>query len=67
VEGRKKKKFNKNGNSPTSPGVDPWPAGDRWSPVQVWPTTSDRPPPAGRCLDLLDCPNFFEIFLFKKK
>jgi hypothetical protein len=34
---------------------------------QKWeqPDRSKRHP-AGRCLDLLDCPNFFEIFLFKK-
>jgi hypothetical protein len=61
VESRKKKNFNKNGNSPASPGVDPRPAGDRWSPA------SPGPPPAGRRLYLLGCPNFFEIFLFKKK
>jgi hypothetical protein len=44
VEGRKKKKFKKNGNSPNR-------AGRR---------------PAGQRLALLDCPHFFEIFLFKK-
>jgi hypothetical protein len=31
VEGRKKKKFKKNGNSLTGAGVDPWLAGDRGS------------------------------------
>jgi hypothetical protein len=31
VEGRKKKKFKKNGNSPTGPDVNPRPAGDCWS------------------------------------
>jgi hypothetical protein len=42
VEGRKKKKFNKNGNSPAGPGVDPWPAGDRWSPASPRPPTCRR-------------------------
>jgi hypothetical protein len=56
VEGRKKKNFNKNGNSPAGPR----PAGDRWSPA------SPGPPATGRRLYLLGCPNFFEIFLFKK-
>jgi hypothetical protein len=31
VEGRKKKKFKKNGNIPTNPGIDLRPVGDRWS------------------------------------
>jgi hypothetical protein len=31
VEGRKKKNFKKNGNCPIGAGVDPRPAGDRWS------------------------------------
>jgi hypothetical protein len=31
VEGRKKKKFNKNGNSPAGPSVDPRLVGDCWS------------------------------------
>jgi hypothetical protein len=51
MEGRKKKKFNKNGNNPTGPGVDPRLAGDRWSPA------------GDQRLDLSGCPNFFEIFL----
>jgi hypothetical protein len=55
VEGRKKKKFKKNGNCPTGAGVDPRPAGDRWSLA------------TGRRLRLWDSSNFFEIFLFKKK
>jgi hypothetical protein len=46
----RKKKFKKNGNSPTSPGVNPRPADDCWSPA------------AGRHLRLLGCPYFFEIF-----
>jgi hypothetical protein len=33
VEGKKKKNFKKNGNSPTGAGVDPQPAGDRWLPA----------------------------------
>jgi hypothetical protein len=44
--GQEEKKFKKNGNNLTGPGVDPW--------------------PAGRHLRLSGCPNFFEIFLFKK-
>jgi hypothetical protein len=66
VEGRKKKNFNKNRNSPTGPSVDLRPAGNLWSPAQGQLATSGRPPAAGRHLDLLDCPNFFEIFLFLK-
>jgi hypothetical protein len=64
--GRKKKKFKKNGNNPTGPGVDPRPVGDCWSAAQVRPVTSGRPPAAGRHLRLSGCPNFSEIFLFKK-
>jgi hypothetical protein len=55
VEGRKKKHFKKNGNCPKGSGVDPRPAGDRWSPA------------AGRHLRLRDSSNFFLNFLFKKK
>jgi hypothetical protein len=54
MEGRKKKKFKKNGNCPTGPGIDRRPA------------TSGRPPAAGRHLRLWDSSHFFEIFLFKK-
>jgi hypothetical protein len=31
VEGKKKKKFKKNGNSLTGPSFDQWLAGDYWS------------------------------------
>jgi hypothetical protein len=65
VEGRKKKKFNKNGNNPTGPGVDPRPASDHRLVAQDRPATSGRPPATGRRLDLSGCPNFFEFFFFK--
>jgi hypothetical protein len=81
--GRKKKKFKKNGNSPISPGVDPWLVGDRWflagpgpptcgrrprrSAAQGHRATRGRSPATGRYLRLSGYPNFCEIFLFKKK
>jgi hypothetical protein len=48
--GQEEQKFKKNRNSPTGPGIDPRPAGDRWSPA------------SGRHLRLLGCPYFYEIF-----
>jgi hypothetical protein len=39
MEGKKKKKFKKNGNNPIGPGINPWPASDRWSPAGPWPPT----------------------------
>jgi hypothetical protein len=76
VEGMKKKKFKKNGNSPTSPCVNLRPAGDRWSlagprpptggrrplAAQGRPATSGRPPVAGWCLDMWGYSHFLEIF-----
>jgi hypothetical protein len=44
VEGRKKKKFKKNGYSPTGWGINPRLAGDRWSPAGPGPPTSRRRP-----------------------
>jgi hypothetical protein len=44
VEGRKKKNFKKNGNCPISPGVDPQPAGDRWSLAGPGPPIGGRRP-----------------------
>jgi hypothetical protein len=69
VEGRKKKNFNKNGSSLAGTGVDPQPASDRWLPAGPGPPTCGRQllVAAGRRLYMLGCPNFFEIFLFKKK
>jgi hypothetical protein len=45
VEGRKKKKFKKNGNCPTGPSVNRRPAGDRWSGSGHPAATATRPRP----------------------
>jgi hypothetical protein len=64
--GQEEKNEKKNGNSPIGLGVDPWPAGDCWSPAGPGLATSGCPPAAGRHLRMSGCPNFFQIFLFKK-
>jgi hypothetical protein len=52
------KKFQKNWDSPTGPGVDLRPAGDRWLPAGPGPATRGCPPAVGRRLDLSGCSYF---------
>jgi hypothetical protein len=70
VEGRKKKKFKKNGNSLTSLGVNPRPAGDHWSPGSRRSKAGRRPTVARQPrVDAWTCPavpNFLNFFYFKK-
>jgi hypothetical protein len=68
VEGRKKKKFKKNGNNPIGVGVDPWPAGDRWLLADPRPLiVGRRPPTVGSTLVPVRLFQFFLIFLNLKK
>jgi hypothetical protein len=72
VEGRKKKKFKKNGNSLTGLGVDPRPVGDRWSPAMGRrPRTGRRPAVARQSrVDTCACQSvhiFLKYFYLKKK
>jgi hypothetical protein len=71
VEGRKKKKFNKNGSSPAGPGVDPRLVGDRWSLAGPGPPTCGRrllvagmPTTSGR--DLVDACTYWAVPIFLK-
>jgi hypothetical protein len=41
--GQEEKKFKKNGNNSTGPGVNPRPAGDRWSPAGNQQSGPSRP------------------------